>query len=53
MAKVLVVDDDEDIRTLYQQMISAIQHEVFVAKDAEEAKTIIMSEDGLDVAGGE
>ena len=50
MAKVLVVDDDEDIRTLYQQMISAIRHEVFVAKDAEEAKSIIMSEDGLDVA---
>ena len=50
MAKVLVVDDDEDIRTFYQEVISALHHEVFVAKNAEEANYIILSEKGLDVA---
>lgn len=50
MAKVLVVDDDEDIRTFFHQIISAVHHEVYLARDAEEAKSIIMSEEGLDVA---
>ena len=50
MAKVLVVDDDEDIRSLFQQMISAAHHDVFVAMDAEEAKSIIISEEDLDIA---
>jgi signal transduction histidine kinase len=66
MARVLVVEDEKEICILYQSMISRMGHEVFVAKDAEEAKPIILreelevalvdrilpgKEDGLDILG--
>ena len=50
MASVLLVDDDVEIRALYEQIVQDMGHDVLVAKDAEEAKSIIQSEDDLDVA---
>ncbi len=50
MAKVLVVDDDDEIRTLYHDIVYDMGHEVFPAKDAKEAKAVILSKAGLDVA---
>ena len=41
MAKVLIVDDEEEIRILLQNIVSNMGHEVFVTKDAEEAKKIV------------
>ena len=50
MAKILIVDDEEEIRSLYEQIVAGMGHGVFVAKDAEEAKSIILAEEDLDVA---
>jgi signal transduction histidine kinase len=50
MAKILVVDDDEQIRTMYGQIICDMGHDVFPAKDAQEAKSVVSSEENLDVA---
>lgn len=49
MAKILIVDDEEEIRILYQRIVSEMGHEVFLAQSAEEAKSVILSEDDLDV----
>ncbi len=50
MAKVLLVEDEEQTRTSYQELLTRMGHEVFSARDAEEAKSIILSEEELDVA---
>ena len=50
MARVLLVDDEEDVRKAYGLLITDLGHEVFEAKDAEEAKTVILTERNLDVA---
>ena len=50
MARVLIVDDEEGIRKTYSLLISIMGHEVFEAKDAEEAKRVILCERNLDVA---
>lgn len=50
MAKVLIVDDEEDIRKVYSLLISSMGHEVSEAKNVEEAKSVILSERELDVA---
>jgi len=49
MAKILVVDDEEVIRRLYNSLLSAVGHEIFVAEDAEKAK-FILSKEEFDVA---
>lgn len=50
MAKVLLVEDEDGTRSSYHQIISLMGHEVFSAADAEEAKSVILSEENLDVA---
>jgi two-component system, sensor histidine kinase and response regulator len=50
MARVLLVDDDEEIRGLYQQIVCDMGHEVVVAGDAKEAKAVIQSCEDMDVA---
>ncbi len=50
MARVLIVDDEEAIRTTYSYLISHMGHEVFTAKDADEAKALVLTERDLDVA---
>jgi signal transduction histidine kinase len=50
MARVLLVDDDEEIRALYEQIVQDMGHDVLLAKDAEEAKSVIQPEENLDVA---
>jgi len=50
MAKVLLVEDEEQTRITYEKLLSRMGHEVLVAGDAEEAKSIISSQDDLDVA---
>ncbi|MFH1075995.1 MAG: response regulator [Pseudomonadota bacterium] len=45
MARVLIVDDEDEIRFLYKQLLSEAGHLVFVASDAEEAKAILLKED--------
>ncbi len=49
MAKILVVDDEEAIHHLYNSILSEVGHEVFVAEDAEKAKSILSKEE-FDVA---
>jgi two-component system sensor histidine kinase/response regulator len=49
MAKILVVDDEEVIRRLYNSILSEVGHEIFVAEDAEKAKSILSKEE-FDVA---
>ena len=49
MAKILVVDDEEAIRVVYKSLLCDMGHEVLVAQDAEETKSIL-SEEELDVA---
>ncbi len=50
MARVLIVDDEDAIRTTYSHLISRMGHEVFKAKDVEEAKALVLTERDLDVA---
>ncbi len=50
MARVLLVDDDKEIRALYEQILEDMGHDVLLAKDAEEAKSLIESSENLDVA---
>jgi len=50
MAKVLLVEDEEQTRKTYQKLISRMGHEVLTAGDAEEAKALVQSEEDLDVA---
>jgi two-component system sensor histidine kinase/response regulator len=50
MATVLIVDDDEVIRELYQHIVSDAGHQVLSAKDAPEARAIITAHEDLDVA---
>jgi len=50
MAKVLLVEDEEETRSAYQELLAHMGHDVFSAKDAGEAKAIISSEEDLDVA---
>ena len=50
MATVLIVDDDEVIRELYQHIVSDAGHQVLSAKDAPEARSIIRAHEDLDVA---
>ena len=50
MAKILIVDDEDDIRSIFRYIVANMGHEVFVAKNAEEAKFIIDTENDLDSA---
>jgi signal transduction histidine kinase len=50
MAKVLLVEDEEETRSTYHQLLAHMGHDVLSAKDAGEAKAIISSEEDLDVA---
>jgi signal transduction histidine kinase len=50
MATVLIVDDDETIRELYRHIVSDAGHQVLLAKDAPEARSIIAAQGDLDVA---
>jgi signal transduction histidine kinase len=50
MARILIVDDEEDIRNIFQYIVSNMGHDVYVAKNAEEAKLIINTEEDLDAA---
>ncbi len=50
MARVFIVDDEEDIRRAYSLLIASMGHEVFEAKDAEEAKAVVLTQRDLDVA---
>ena len=50
MARALIVDDEQDILKTYSLLISGMGHEVFVAKDLEEAKSVILTERDLDIA---
>lgn len=50
MAKVLLVDDDKEIRALYEQIVREMGHEVLLASDAQEAKEVILAEENLDVS---
>ena len=50
MARLLLVDDDEEIRGLYQQIVAEMGHEVVAARDAKEAKAVIQCHEDLDVA---
>ncbi len=50
MARVLIVDDEEAIRITYSHLVSHMGHEVFTAKDADEAKAFVLTERDLDVA---
>ncbi len=50
MAKVLIVDDEDDIRKAYGLLITGMGHHVFEAKDAEESKAIVLTQKDLDIA---
>jgi len=50
MARILLVDDDKEIRGLYEQIVCEMGHEVVLAKDAQEAKSVIQFHEDLDVA---
>ena len=50
MATVLIVDDDETIRELYRHIVSDAGHQVLLAKDVAEARSIIAAQGDLDVA---
>ncbi len=50
MARVLIVDDEEAIRITYSHLISHMGHEVFTAKDGDEAKGLVLTERDLDIA---
>jgi two-component system sensor histidine kinase/response regulator len=50
MARVLLVEDEEQTRKTYQKILSRMGHEVFLAGDAQEARSVISSEEDLDVA---
>ncbi|SPD74836.1 putative Histidine kinase [uncultured Desulfobacterium sp.] len=50
MAKILIVDDEEEIRKAYGLLVSGMGYEVFMAKDSEEAKSVLLSEKDFDVA---
>lgn len=45
MERILVVDDEEQIRSMLTQMLEAEGYEVFVAQDGEEAMTVIGQHD--------
>ncbi|MBW1827976.1 MAG: response regulator [Deltaproteobacteria bacterium] len=49
MARVLIVDDEEGILMTYGHIVSQMDHEVFTAKNAEEANAIVLTERDLDV----
>lgn len=49
MARVLIVDDEEEIRILYERIVSEMGHEVSVAASVEEARPLVLSEKALDV----
>ena len=49
MARVLIVDDEEGIRKTYGHLVSQMDHEVFTAKNAEEANAIVLTERDLDI----
>jgi signal transduction histidine kinase len=49
MPKLLIVDDEEEIRLLYRHILSEAGHEVFLAKDAESARYVLSKQD-IDVA---
>ena len=50
MATVLIVDDDEAIRELYRHIASDAGHQVLLARDAPEARSIIAAQQDLGVA---
>ena len=50
MAKVLIVDDEKGIREAYGKLVSQMEHEVFTAKNNEEANAIVLTERDLDIA---
>jgi signal transduction histidine kinase len=50
MAKILIVDDEEEIRKAYGLLVSGMGYEVFMARDYNEAKSILLSEKDFDVA---
>jgi signal transduction histidine kinase len=50
MARVLLVEDEDGTRGSYTEIMSLMGHEVFPAANAEEARSIILSEEDLDVA---
>ena len=43
MAKVLIVDDEKGIREAYGKLVSQMEHEVFTAKNNEEANAIVLT----------
>ena len=47
-ANVLIVDDEDKVRALLQRKVSSMGHEVHLAKDAEEAKSVVLF-DEIDV----
>ena len=50
MARVLIVDDEKGIREAYGKLVSQMEHEVFTAKNNEEANAIVLTERDLDIA---
>jgi signal transduction histidine kinase len=50
MARILLVDDDEAIRSVFEHTVREMGHEVFSAGNAQEAKSMISSQKDLDVA---
>jgi two-component system sensor histidine kinase/response regulator len=50
MGKVLIVDDEEAILNFYKHIISSRGHEVFLARDVEQAKSAVLSNQDLDVS---
>lgn len=50
MAKVLILDDEQELLELYGEILSGAGHEVFMASTCAEAKSVVESRAGLDVA---